>query len=35
MKNKRIIYILIAIAVIVVATVMGALCGRLLIDSII
>ncbi len=35
MKNKRIIYILIAIALIVVATVMGALCGRLLIDSII
>ncbi len=35
MKKKTTIYILIAIAVIVVATVLGAVCGRLLLDSMI
>ena len=35
MKRKRLFYILLALGVIAVAAVLGALCGRLLLDSII
>lgn len=35
MKQKRLAYILIAIGIIIVAAVLGAVCGRILLDNII
>lgn len=35
MKEKRLLYVLIAIGIIVAAAILGAVCGRLFLDSII
>lgn len=35
MKEKRLIYFLIAIGIVVAAAILGAICGRLFLDSII